>query len=84
MKFDPQIHQRRSIRLKGHDYSEAGAYFITILVHDRECLLGEIVGEEMKLNAAGEMVVGWWQKVPEKFSSASNDAFVVMPNHFHG
>jgi REP element-mobilizing transposase RayT len=43
MKYNPDIHHRRSIRLKGYDYSQAGAYFVTICVHDRECLFGEIV-----------------------------------------
>ena len=84
MKFDPQIHHRRSIRLSGYDYSQEGIYFITIVTQSREHLFGEIVGEWMKLNPAGEMVVRFWQKMPEKFSSAALDAFVVMPNHFHG
>jgi hypothetical protein len=46
MKFDPQIHQRRSIRLKGFDYTQAGAYFITIVTRQRECLFGEIARDD--------------------------------------
>lgn len=54
MKYNPQIHHRRSIRLKGYDYSQAGAYFITICVKDRECLFGKIIHGEMILNDAGK------------------------------
>ena len=43
MPYHPEIHHRRSIRLKGYDYSQEGLYFITICVQDRECLFGEIV-----------------------------------------
>ena len=57
MTYDPQRHHRRSIRLKGYDYSQAGAYFITVCVQDRACLFGEIVDGEMELNEYGECVV---------------------------
>ena len=43
MKYNPQIHHRRSIRLKGYDYSQAGAYFITICCENRECRFGKII-----------------------------------------
>ena len=56
MKFDPKIHHRRSIRLQGYDYSQAGAYFVTIVAWQREMLFGEIVDGEMKLNEFGEIV----------------------------
>src|SRR3954452_16635687 len=42
MEYNPQIHHRRSIRLKGYDYSQAGAYFITICCHNRHCVFGNI------------------------------------------
>src|SRR4051812_17155863 len=42
MAYNPQIHHRRSIRLKGYDYSQAGAYFITICCHNRYCRFGHI------------------------------------------
>jgi hypothetical protein len=64
MRFDPQIHRRRSIRLKGYDYSQAGAYFITVVMHGRECLFGEVINEALKLTPAGEMILVWWQKIP--------------------
>lgn len=44
MTYNPAIHQRRSIRLKGYDYAQAGAYFITICTHQRKHIFGEIIG----------------------------------------
>ena len=82
-KYNPEIHHRRSIRLKDYDYSQAGAYFVTICIQGKVCLLGDIADGVMALNDAGEMVEKWWYKLPEKFS-LSNWTDVVMPNHFHG
>ena len=56
MKYNPDIHHRRSIRLKGYDYSKEGAYFVTIVTKDRECLFGDVVGGEMVLNEYGMVV----------------------------
>lgn len=52
-KFDPKIHHRRSIRLRGYEYSQAGAYFVTIVTHGREAILGEIENGEMRLSRCG-------------------------------
>jgi putative transposase len=84
MKFDPKIHQRRSIRLKGYDYRQAGGYFVTIVTQGRESLFGEVVNGEMELNLAGEMIVRWWLELPNKFPNVNVDIFMPMPNHFHG
>jgi REP element-mobilizing transposase RayT len=84
MKFDPDRHHHRSIRLKGYDYAQAGAYFVTICAQDRACLFGAITDREMQMNDAGEMIARWWEEVPHKFPSVELDLFVVMPNHFHG
>jgi REP element-mobilizing transposase RayT len=84
MKFDPRIHHRRSIRLKGYDYRQAGGYFVTMVTQGRATLFGEVVNGEMILNDAGEMVVRWWLELPNKFPNVNVDIFVVMPNHFHG
>ncbi len=83
MKYNPKIHHRRSIRLKGYDYSQAGLYFITICCQDRECLFGHITNGEMILNDAGKMVETEWLKLPERFPNIALHEFVVMPNHFH-
>ena len=63
-KYDPE-YGRRSIRLKGYDYSRHGAYFITICVQNRECLFGEIIDGEMILNDAGVMVQSVWDEIPQ-------------------
>ena len=84
MAYDPEKHHRRSIRLKGYDYTQPGAYFITICTQGRECLFGEIIDGEMHLNEAGQIVVQTWQDLPNHISNVQLDAFVVMPNHVHG
>ena len=84
MKYNPDIHHRRSIRLKGYDYTRPGAYFITICTQNRECLFGEVVNGEMRLNGAGAMVQSVWDEIPAFYPGVLTDAFVVMPNHIHG
>lgn len=84
MRYDPDKHHRRSIRLKGYDYSRPGAYFITICTQQRECLFGEVVDHAMQHNDAGRMVERWWGELTKKFPSAVLDTSVVMPNHLHG
>jgi len=64
-KYNPEIHNRRSIRLRGYDYSQAGLYFVTICVQNRECLFGEIVNGEMRLNEYGRIVNMVWEKLPQ-------------------
>ena len=83
-KFDPQKHHRRSIRLKGYDYSQEGAYYVTIVTWRREFLFGEIVNQEMMLSPYGEIVQKWWEEIPVHFSNVETGAFVIMPNHVHG
>ena len=63
MRFDPKRHNRRSIRLKGYDYTQTGAYFVTVCTQERGCLFGEIVDGEMGLNDAGRMVQMVWEEV---------------------
>lgn len=84
MKYDSQKHHRRSIRLQGYDYAQAGAYYITIAAQGRACLFGEVVGEMVQLNAAGQMIEKWWLELAHKFPAVSLGAHMVMPNHFHG
>ena len=83
-KYNSHIHHRRSIRLQGYDYSQNGAYFVTICTQNRECLLGEIVDGEMRLNDAGVMVKTVWGKLSERFPLVSLGESVIMPNHMHG
>jgi REP element-mobilizing transposase RayT len=84
MSQEPDNRRRRSIRLKDYDYAQAGAYFVTICTHDRECLFGEIVSGEIQLNAFGEIVVEEWGRSTEIRREIELDEWVVMPNHLHG
>ncbi|HEY2290790.1 MAG TPA: transposase, partial [Thermoanaerobaculia bacterium] len=84
MRYDPDKHHRRSIRLKGYDYSQAGAYFVTVCVQQRECLFGEVESEVVRLNDSGTMVEGWWEELEKKFSTVVLDEWILMPNHLHG
>ena len=84
MAYDTKTHRRRGLRLKGYNYTHAGAYFVTIVTQGRSCLFGEIVGQEMRLNEAGEMMSGIWEALPQRFPVIEIDMFVVMPNHLHG
>ena len=84
MKYNPDVHHRRSIWLKEYDYSHPGAYFITICTQNKECLLGEITNGKMELNIAGQIIKKWWLELPHKFPNIKNDEHIIMPNHFHG
>ena len=84
MKYDPQKHHRRSIRLKEYDYSQAGAYFVTIVAWQREMLFGEIVDGEIVLNDFGKIVSEKWQWLESQYPYIELGAWIVMPNHFHG
>ena len=75
---------RKSIRLKGYDYSQPGYYFITICVHGGRPLLGRIVGSGLIASPAGLMAKSTWFGLPERFPAARNDSFILMPNHCHG
>jgi REP element-mobilizing transposase RayT len=83
-KFDPAVHHRRSIRLKGYDYSQPGAYFVTICVQDHECMLGEIKQGWVGLSSVGEIAQKYWMEIPAHYPQVSIDDFVIMPNHIHG
>ena len=76
-------HRRRSRRLSGYDYAQAGVYFITVCAQVRVCIFGEVVDGEIRLNDAGRMVERWWRELEKKFPNATADTHVVMPNHFH-
>ncbi len=77
-------HRRQSLRLPQYDYSQAGAYFVTICVYQRERLLGEIRNGGMYLNDYGTIVKDCWHDLPRHYPNIELDAFVVMPNHAHG
>ncbi len=84
MSYEPERHHRRSIRLRGYDYSQAGAYFVTICTQNRFCLFGEVLDGEMQPNDAGRMIEKWWLEMNCRFPTVETDEYIVMPNHFHG
>jgi REP element-mobilizing transposase RayT len=77
-------HQRRSIRLPGYDYTQPGAYFVTLVTQNRLHLFGEIVDGEMRLNNLGQLACAQWLRLTRRFAAVELDEFVIMPNHLHG
>jgi putative transposase len=84
VRFDPDRYHRRSLRLQGYDYSQPGAYFVTICTHGQECIFGDVTDDRVELSPYGEMVWQTWRGLPERFERIELDQFVVMPNHVHG
>jgi len=84
MPYDPFKHHRRSIRLKGYDYSQEGACFVTICVKNGEPILGEIIDGAMRLNNWGQIVDFEWRLTEHLRRNVILDEYQVMPNHFHG
>ena len=83
-KYNPKIHHRRSVRLKGYDYSQAGLYFVTICCQEMICRFGKIINGEMLFNELGAIVYNEWLKLPQRFQNFELDVFQIMPNHIHG
>jgi putative transposase len=84
MNYDPTKHNRKTIRLKEFDYSQPGAYFVTIVTHERLCLFGAIQDHEMHLNQCGQIVRSAWLDLPKHYKQVESGAFCIMPNHVHG
>lgn len=78
-----QTHHRHSVRLRGYDYTQPGAYFVTLCTHQRECMFGDITEGVMRLNVLGRVVQTCWQALPQHFHAVELDAFAIMPNHVH-
>jgi REP element-mobilizing transposase RayT len=75
---------RKSIRLKGYDYSFPGEYFVTICTNNHECIFGNIIREEMKLSQEGMITQRCWEEIPNHFLNVQLDEYIIMPNHIHG
>lgn len=83
-RYDPDVHHRRSIRLRDFDYAADGAYFVTVCVQGRECLFGDVVDGVIVLSEAGRMIEEVWCELPNRYPGIATDGHVVMPDHFHG
>jgi putative transposase len=76
---------RKSPRLKGFDYAEDGAYFVTICTDKQKHWFGRVdENGEMQCNGYGEIVLECWRDLPNHYLNMELDLFVVMPNHVHG
>jgi REP element-mobilizing transposase RayT len=74
---------RKSVRLKGHDYAAAGKYFVTICTYNRDCIFGNVIDGTMHLSAAGRILNEEWLKTSDIRPGIELDVFVIMPDHFH-
>lgn len=83
-QYGPERHRRRSIRLKGYDYSQAGVYFVTICTKNRDHYLGNIARDKMGLSRIGRIIGQFWIAIPDHFNNAHLDEYIIMPNHLHG
>ena len=84
MKYNPEKHHRRSIRLKGFDYSQPGIYFVTICTYGHTCIFGEINGYKTVLNEFGKIAKTEWLKTSSVRNNIKLDEYIIMPNHMHG
>jgi putative transposase len=86
MYLDSDRHRRRSIRLNGYDYTQPGAYFVTVVTYHRECLFGDVVDGQVRLNEEGEIAIDEWFRAANlrPYVKLFPEEFVVMPNHIHG
>jgi REP element-mobilizing transposase RayT len=84
MSYDPDRHNRQSLRLPEYDYRAPGAYFVTICTANRRCLFGTVVDAQMRLNDYGAIVAEEWRRTEQVRDRVIIDTFVVMPNHTHG
>ena len=84
IQFDPQKHHRRSIRLKGYDYSKEGFYFITICCEDKAKIFGEIIDGKMILNEFGQIANEEWLNTANIRKNCKLHAHIIMPDHIHG
>ena len=84
MRNQSDLPRRKPLRFPGYDYSRLGVYFVTICVTDKVCLFGHVAPNAVHLNSLGQIVRSTWLMLPNRFPGLKLDAFVVMPNHFHG
>jgi REP element-mobilizing transposase RayT len=84
MRYDPEIHHRRSIRLQGYDYSQPGNYYVTICTENKEHWFGEVIEGDMRRNEFGESVAVCWEWLARQYVYVVLDDWIVMPNHLHG
>ena len=83
MKFNPDVHNRKSLRLEKYDYSSEWLYFLTISIKDKLCLFWEIKNDKIEIFDAWKMVEKYWLELENDFKNIVLHDYVIMPNHFH-
>lgn len=78
-----KLHNRKSLRLKGYDYTSIGRYFVTVVTRDRLHLFGKVIDGEMVLNEFGKIAEREWINTLRIRSNISLGAFMIMPDHIH-
>jgi putative transposase len=84
MKYNPEKHRRRLVRIPGYDYSQDGGYFVTICVNHRQCIFGHIKNGKMELNFFGNIIKSEWLRTAHLRKNVKLDKYIIMPNHIHG
>ncbi len=84
MRYNPNIHHRRSIRMRRHNYSQTGRYFVTLCTQNRKHLFGKIMENKMVLNNVGRIAFETWKWLQTQYDHVELDEWAIMPNHLHG
>ena len=84
MMYNSEKQRRRSLRLKGYNYTQEGAYFVTICTHNRKCIFGDIVDGQLRLNEFGRLAETEWLITENIRENVEMDEYIIMPNHMHG
>ncbi len=84
--MNPEVHsfRRKDIRIPEFDYSQPGAFFVTIVTKDRKTLFGQVDNGKMVLNNVGKLAEEVWLALPTHFPNVELGEWVIMPNHIHG
>ena len=74
-----QMPQRKPNRIEDYDYSQNGAYFVTVCTQDRKRILSDIVGDDAHIvpKPYGQVVEKYIHNAPEI------EKYVIMPDHIH-
>ena len=75
--------KRKSHHLQGYDYSQNGAYFITVCTHQRRMLFGPNRAPIGADSISARMAARVFREIIGQYPAVQCRHFVVMPNHFH-
>lgn len=79
-----ELPRRKTNRLGHYNYSQNGAYFITICTQDRRKILSDIVGDGFPVpKSCGKIAEEMIRQIPVKYPTVFVDQYVIMPDHIH-